>query len=248
MLSNRLFENCICGYTNQEFQKKGKCKCPNCYSQFFENNQAAYKFSIPHFPEIPKQYQALNISKIQKKWENLNLSYRFRFARNVKGFPLGVHSKENNKLKSTLRNLFCDTDISDFSAGRKNFYKNFYYYFFDEDHIRLEIFPQNILQLEEPWIPFASHKRYFEFSKKLGYINACPTNLGRGNKFSILAEILPNRNLALFKKLLNLPFAKMEQTGIDVHKKQKIIFFIKNYNSFRLEKFIQTIHFYLDHL
>jgi hypothetical protein len=248
VLSNRLFKSCVCSYTNQEFQKKGKCKCSNCFSQFFETHRVAYKFSIPRFPELPPRYQSLDISYIQKEWESLRFSYRFRFARNVKGFLLGIHAKQNPKLQITLQNLFCDIGISDFHSGNKFFYKNYYYYFFDEDHIRWEIFPKEILQLEEPWIPWESHKRYFQFKNQLGYINSCPTNLGRGNKFSIQAEILPKKNLALFKQILNLPIGKLEQAGIDVHKQQKINFFIKNYNSFRLQKFIQTVFYCLDEL
>lgn len=69
----------------------------------------------------------------------------------------------------------------------------------DEDQIRWEIFWKGRIQIEEsvqmPNFPrkkelfsFLGHRELFSFHKNWGFLNACPTNCGRGDRFSILIQ------------------------------------------------------------
>lgn len=250
MFSSQLFDPCpVCGYKTEELELTGKCKCQYCYEQFFENSKAAYKFSYnKQNLSIPPKYLLLEKQELEERiFQKANISVRYRIARNIDGFLLGRHSENNEILLTTIRNLFVDWDLSSIQPNLVQKNGKYHLHFFDEDHIRIEFFPNHLTELEfsiqekEFW----NNTRYFAFAKKLGFLNSCPTNLGRGNKLSIRFMGIPAKNLELFRAMLTKKML-LVSSPISINTPQPITVYIKNANLIRLLLFLRISAFALD--
>jgi protein arginine kinase len=82
----------------------------------------------------------------------------------------------------------------------------------EEDHLRLQvIFPG--LQLQEAWLEADSADNHLEeqityaFSSKLGYLTACPTNLGTGLRASVMLQLLTKQIEKVFRAVARMRLA-----------------------------------------
>lgn len=89
--------------------------------------------------------------------------------------------------------------IEIWSAWKNQTFPKIHFLVGDEDQIRWEILWRGKLQkntgIEMPPFPrkkelmnFLGNRQLFSFHKSWGYVNACPTNSGRGDRFSILVQ------------------------------------------------------------
>ena len=218
-----------CGCNADNFLKTGLFGCGNCYSIFL-NPKEATLFS--HSIEFEK-------SKIYNKNENLlsfflnffikkKISLRFRIARNFKKqFYL---NKFDSQIYTIIDKFLDDPTI-------KNFSKQGNLYFFDEDHLRAEIFLKDS-KCESNQFPsiFYNHS-IFDYNSEFGYLTACPTNSGRANKVSVMIQY------SKIKETFREKFFDVYKENIlyTVHS-ENIIIFLKNYNKIKLYNFMYNLY------
>ncbi|MCB1179174.1 MAG: hypothetical protein KDK36_16440 [Leptospiraceae bacterium] len=177
-------------------------------------------------------------------WElvsNRNVSLRYRSARNIKGFNFDQQAKNNFSLLQTIQIIFFESNRKEILPQEKYNFGDYKIYFFDEDHVRLEYILKNNCDFlfynnfpSDLW----NNKKLFEYSNQLGYITSCPTNLGRGNKFSIKFNAMVSNNLPLFIELVNKNLLIMDSGSVDTNKPINLTFYIKNFNSISIKSFI----------
>lgn len=164
------------------------------------------------------------LNELHKK----GISIRFRVARNFKNQYYG----KADELLLAHTDLFLQKpEIKDFLQYGK-------IYPFDEDHIRAEYFFSPTESLGFPDIFFS--KEIFDYQKFYGYLTACPTNSGRGNKISlkIPLDLYPEERckemFGVFSN--NIIFYKYDPF---------YIIYLKNFNMSRIYNFLDAMYFYL---
>ncbi|MCE9500117.1 MAG: hypothetical protein K8R21_06425 [Leptospira sp.] len=187
------------------------------------------------------------------------ISVRFRLARNFRNFPFPIINPVPEELLLEKMESFVSA-----ITGKKTGIKikdriefaNASVYFFDEDHIRLEVKGSNFVDLENVLQSQSSFNRFhskdeFDFSGRFGFHTSCPTNSFRGNKLSALLDL---KNLFLFdggRFVLKILPEYISIGGPDGGKvigqngDYLINFHVKNFNCARKKRFISFINLLL---
>lgn len=165
-----------CGLTQKLFLETGRFGCKNCHSLFIPSSA----LKTPLFPEFDLSYFENFLQKGDLFPKERAISLRYRLSRCFKGgfFPYFDRQAEKaeiwaKKAKQILR------------SGQ--FFPN------KEDHFRWEWIAREDFRvgprLSPQEIDFFSNHQIWAFSKKTGFLNSCPTNCGRGDRFSIQWEV-----------------------------------------------------------
>ncbi|ABZ94982.1 Hypothetical protein LBF_2495 [Leptospira biflexa serovar Patoc strain 'Patoc 1 (Ames)'] len=207
----------FCGTTLFQFRISGKFGCEHCITQF----------SYPRLP-IKKWIPSSLLEEIQlalqKKHSKIHfLSYRTRITRNLSHsvFPF-YDSKEKEVKRMLVENGFLE-----FLHANENPDPIYRLYLGSEDHLRFEIletidvmddqipkqkrefskkFPKEVRSL----LRFLYQKKNWAFSRGIGFLSSCPTNLGKGRRDSLLIGIESGVDPSFFSL-----FEKLSEFGIE---------------------------------
>jgi hypothetical protein len=165
-----------CGLTKKLFLETGRFGCKTCHSLFLNSRS----LRTPAFPERNISYFEKFLQKGDLAPKERDFSLRYRISRCFSGgfFPYFDRQTENaEKWAEQARQVL--------RSGR--FFPN------KEDHFRWEWITKEDFRAEPKLSPqeteFFSNNQIWAFSKKIGFLNSCPTNCGRGDRFSIQLEV-----------------------------------------------------------
>jgi hypothetical protein len=203
-----------CGTSVDTFLQSGLLGCSNCYTAFLTKREIDLfsRASLECLSNpIPKIYSFKESIEICQKHK---LSIRFRLARN---FRNQFYSPDKNSL--TYRKI--DEFLALPAIQKFNQYGNLH--FFDEDHIRAEFYLQSLDCYKNKFPEIFYDTSIFDFHSVYGFLTACPTNSGMGNKISIEIDHSKISSKSLTK--INSNFEK----NIISNSKNNFCIFIKNY-------------------
>ncbi len=222
----------------------------DCHEVFLPDKLFRHRILQISSEKLPEEFD--HIKKIH--WESI--SYRLRIARCLKkGFFPHYHLLdeeiisilEKNGLKLSDRKLKPRTLIT--SDLNHNFYMG------DEDHLRFEMISSNLKN-------FVSLRKFFFYKfrflfqpglwawkPRIGFINACPTNCGRGDRLSVMARTPTKDFMALLAMNLNqwgfgLEFSQIADANLGNEKKKDSVlvqFSIKNPNPNQKLRFFKIL-------
>jgi len=155
--------------------------------------------------------------------KNYKISIRFRLARN---FSKQFYSPDKNSLTYRKLDEFLELPV----IQKFNQYGKIH--FFDEDHIRAEFYLQSIDCDKNQFPEIFYDTSIFDFHTEYGFLTSCPTNSGRGNKFSIEIDCSKVSSESLVK--MNDNFEK----NILKNSENNLNIFIKNYKKKDLLSFL----------
>ncbi|MCX8000580.1 MAG: hypothetical protein N3A69_16780, partial [Leptospiraceae bacterium] len=163
-------------------------------------------------------------------------SIRIRYARNLRNFPFQVPSVLMDKFFEKTQKIF--SNYFSFQAYHWKYANSgLYLDLFDEDHFRLYFYPHSFKELIEFFklMRNLDSKDYFAFHEEYKYLTACPTNSYFGNKISIQLEL----KQVIQANILKSEWFILDKKSIDPTRKQEVTFFLKNFNSLDLKRFLQ---------
>lgn len=209
-----------CGLTFAIFQKHGKCGCVHCVPMvrrwLFQKKESFPTKSKP----IPNSFYENLISSFNS--EDLEIvSLRYRVSRNLKSGLFPFYDSQLTAVQKLMEipEFQRMKEIRSLSFGRETFRT----YLQSEDHMRMEwIYDsfsetsisnfqpslrelQTRLQNPNPdLLSFLSSKDIWACEPKIGWINSCPTNWGRGDRLSVVFRIKGNAKATILTKLSKL--------------------------------------------
>lgn len=215
-----------CGTSLDQFLSTGLMGCAGCYSLFLTPQEisAFSRASLSYLPDQKCSDSSLLdvFSLIREK----NLSLRFRIARNFRN--QFYSPSKNSKVYKQIDEFLKNPEIQLFSQ-----FGNIH--FFDEDHIRAEFYLQAESCESNQFPKIFYNKEIFDFHPQYGYLTACPTNSGLGNKVSIAINFQSIKNINQ-NKWMNLFKENIIKTS-----GSSIYLFIKNYNKKDIQRFLNLI-------
>lgn len=246
-----------CGWTATVLQKTGRYGCSGCYSRFGVPARVFFKaeakieppdspLTIPLIGRIWDYVSNLSFAQLQKDLRKCQLSIRYRLMRNLKGFPFRQSDHCHQSLISLLRSNFGIQPIPVQDKYQTIIGKG-QFYFFEEDHLRWQgyIGRDRIFSVVRQFRKYSGFSRHFQY----GYLAACPTNSGRGDKLSVLLNLenlYKNLNTKHFLQLLRTPYLHWrcpETYPIIDSEHTDFIFFLKNVTRARKINFLRYIYF-----
>ncbi len=254
---------CIyCGISQTDWKNRGRIGCIHCVSVFEEE----YTKFIPRpapldwepvsgFPSIEswKKFRELPFEAGLKEIDShrLPFTYRFRIARNPKN---SIYPKQSGK-KDRFIGWFLEKgeNISSrpSSPAKKDKNQDFGERFpwhdgtllaGDEDHIRWEYVTDSLFDLnsvlESNFLGKFWERERFDFIEGTGFITACPTNSGQGDKLSIAipAKLADTGELVGFRLPTDWGFYREEL-------KDRLVFFRKNFGRNRKNSFFNLVSY-----
>ncbi len=143
-------------------------------------------------PEIEK--------KIFRNFPDSRISFRYRVARNLSGviYPTSRLVVGDSRASNVKAEIFKTLHLPVLGGGATignpvRPTENSNLVFFDEDHVRFEIYSRRdkfyeYLEEFSSTLTRLNSKEIFDFHPRAGFIAACPTNTGRGNKLSVYLD------------------------------------------------------------
>ncbi len=215
-----------CGLKFSTFLKHGKCGCVHCVplvqSWLFQKKQT-YPITFKKIPNF--FYENLRSLTQAKDFEVVSL--RYRISRNLKS---GFFPFYDSQLPA-IQKIFNKTDVTKnsgaaiFSFGIETFRT----YSESEDHLRMEWIYDSfseqaitnfdsclrelqtrIQNLNPEGLSLLSSKDLWAYKPKIGWINSCPTNWGRGDRLSVILRLHGNAQATILTKL-----SKLSDFGIE---------------------------------
>jgi hypothetical protein len=215
-----------CGTSLDQFLSTGLMGCAGCYSLFLTPREifAFSRSSLKNLPELRGFERTLQ--DLFKLIGTKNLSLRFRIARN---FRNQFYSPSNNsKVYKLIDEFLKNPEVELFSRFGT-------IHFFDEDHIRAEFFLQTETCESNQFPKIFYNKEIFDFHPKYGYLTACPTNSGLGNKISIEINFQNKKNIDQ-NNWMNLFKENIIKSSTN-----SIYLFLKNYKKKEIHRFLNLI-------
>ncbi|MCC5816390.1 MAG: hypothetical protein JJT78_16695 [Leptospira sp.] len=262
-------EHCyFCGLDSSEFINHGKfgCEfCPDFLSMIPEveyilqktNPWNKNKDSSPKISQkIPRSFQW-----DMGKNETIYFSSRYRIARNIRRSFFINRGYDREAILDFLHSYFPRLKLIQkkgfveyWSSWEEKENLKINFLVGDEDQIRWEICWQGVynkdIVLEVPifarknrLVSFISNRQLFSYHKNWGFLNSCPTNCGRGDRFSlILQKNSPPGLNSNFQEDWFLEGDGIRLSILDFEKKQeKRGISIKNFNKRRKFYFQQSL-------
>ncbi|MDX1959732.1 MAG: hypothetical protein SFU98_14245 [Leptospiraceae bacterium] len=226
---NQYSECFYCGQSYHQFKESGRLNCNNCYKVFYSESKE-YSKVIFSTHEIFKKKIPKNIPIAE------NLEIRYRIARNFKGtkFDELNRSEIKEKLDEILKSKQPIPELE--------------FIFLDEDQLRIIGFPKNFMELRsmvKVTNQFSS-KKDFVYDKQKGFLTACPTNSGRGNKVSVRFSFLLKSKKTL-TEILSYKFGyRLSPRYPEIGKEVELILYIKNPNYHQTIKFLKICSYIID--
>ncbi len=215
-----------CGTSLDQFLSTGLMGCSGCYSIFLTPHEisAFSRSSLSYLPD--QKCPESSLRDILKLIRAKNLSLRFRIARNFRN--QFYSPSKNSKVYRQMDELLKNPEIQLFLQ-----FGNIH--FFDEDHIRAEFYLQTESCESNQFPKIFYNKNIFDFHPQYGYLTACPTNSGLGNKVSI--EI----NFQFIENIDQKKWKHQFKENIIISSTNSTFLFIKNYSKNDLHRFLNLI-------
>lgn len=215
-----------CGLTAATFQRFGKCGCVHCVPLVQKWLSERKKTSPTQYKRISNSFFE-NLKSLTNTKDLEVVSLRYRVSRNLKFGFFPFYDSQVPAVQTILmkNDLTKNGGIASLSLGRETFR----IYTESEDHLRMEwIYDsfseqsirnfdsclrelQTRIQDANPEVvSLLSSKDLWAFHSKIGWINSCPTNWGRGDRLSALVKI---RGIAQETVLTKL--SKLSDFGIE---------------------------------
>lgn len=209
----------ICGTKESQFRISGKFGCEHCVSQFPYPKGPRRKW-IPTslLLEIEEILQT-NQSKLRV------LSVRTRITRNLSQTLFPYYEPKEKETKQLLVEngvlQFLKEEDNNVFLSDEGFDPIYRLYLGSEDHLRLEIYQTLDLEFgayrkqneigktkltkeKRSLLRFVTKRKLWAYSKEIGFLSSCPTNLGKGRRDSLLLGMetgIDPRFFSLFEKL-----------------------------------------------
>ncbi|TGN21106.1 hypothetical protein [Leptospira idonii] len=186
-----------CGLTESTFRKTGKFGCSSCIFVFLPESS----FSRISSDQIIKLRESETALKPKHKFDWKNISFRVRITRCLREGFFPYYSSEKGSIVSFLEKKGLALQEGEFSESKglettseqmERFYSN------GEDHLRYEkIWKQDTFDgkkqgLDGKFLKILFEKGIWAWSPRIGFINSCPTNCGRGDRLSVQARLSPS--------------------------------------------------------
>lgn len=194
--------HCIqCGLTISKFLEIGKFGCASCH-QFFLPSKLTRVVS-----KHRDLLDSLDDFKLANKIHWTDVSFRLRIARCFRNGFFPFYNRLEDRARELLhKNGFVLTEnkleTQPLVSGAK-------FYLGEEDHLRFEwILGSQPSFLRARFLKLGNLRFLFErgiwaWHPKIGFINSCPTNCGRGDRLSVQARTTPENVLHISRAIQN---------------------------------------------
>jgi len=194
--------HCVhCGLTISNFLDLGKFGCPTCHEIFLPNK-------LKRVPTKHRDFlESLHDLRFLKKINWTDISFRLRVARCFRKGFFPFYSRLEDRARELLVQkgfVLAENGLETVPlvSGAK-------FYLGEEDHLRFEwILGKNPSFLRSRFLKLGNLRFLFEpglwaWNPKIGFINSCPTNCGRGDRLSVQAKASPEEAFLVSQTLQN---------------------------------------------
>src|SRR3989440_597032 len=198
-----------CGFTQADFKKTGRLGCADCYTTFAEGLEGLLKSmhkGTRHVGKVPQQLQqhkdyVERLNRLQKQLEKAIGDEDFEQAALLRDEIKQTREKVDN-LSVMEKQILVERHLISREHQAKgvgsglvlNQEETLCVMINEEDHLRMQALRPG-LQLRSAWLAIdqadtALEKRLdYAFSNDLGYLTACPTNIGTGIRVSAMLHL-----------------------------------------------------------
>lgn len=236
-----------CGLTETIFLETGKFGCPDCHDTFFPGK--LIRVPVEHKKLLTRIKDIKSVRKIE--WSDV--TYRLRLARCFRKGFFPFYTNEKDKTRSLLdRHGF---EMGENAREAKVNADGIKFYTGDEDHLRME-WMQTPVSLAKNGcfhlpgsLRFLYEKGLWAWNPKVGFLNSCPTNCGRGDRLSVQARTNPESLFLILSSIGNqlgfsLEFRKIaDESKVSRNGKDTVLvqISIKNANPFQKLRFFKIL-------
>jgi hypothetical protein len=232
-----------CGNTIEDFHQNGRLGCESCLDVFFEEIISYLKrrkiqlsqapnFSLEAFEKGFIYASGLDESELLSLFTYIGLSVRYRVGRNLSKEPFivpktGISERLYKKIYAVLDHK----DLVGFSL-----------YMGDEEHFRIEKFCETEIPIKEIEDRFDLNSiELFSYRDGYGFISACPSNFGFGNKLSIRLNVTKLVQKRILPSRILPGWIEQKQTLEDMSA-GTLLFYCKNINQEQATIFLRYMY------